>query len=50
MLAYLVGRKRMAGPLAGLRRRLTAHSAVVTATLLVLIGVVLISQGLSGLL
>jgi hypothetical protein len=39
----------MAGALESLRRWLTANSAVVTATLLLVIGVILIGQGLGGL-
>jgi hypothetical protein len=49
VLAYAVGRRRMAGPLESLRGRLNAHSAAVTAVLLLVIGVVLIGQGLRGL-
>jgi threonine/homoserine/homoserine lactone efflux protein len=48
VLAYAVGRERMTGPLELLRSWLTVHSRVVTATLLLLIGVVLIGQGLRG--
>ena len=48
VLAHLVARRRMAGPLEALRTWLTVHSAVVTATLLLVIGVVLIVQGLGG--
>jgi hypothetical protein len=43
-----VGRERMTGPLELLRSRLAVHSRVVTTTLLLLIGVVLIGQGLRG--
>jgi hypothetical protein len=39
----------MAGPLKSLRGWLTAHSRVVTPTLLVVIGVVLVGHGLAGL-
>jgi threonine/homoserine/homoserine lactone efflux protein len=46
VLADGMGRKRMTGPLESLRGRLTAHSAPVTATLLLAIGIVLIGQGL----
>ena len=49
VLAHLVGRKRMTRPLEALRRWLTVPSAVVTAMLLLVIGVVLIVQGLGGL-
>ena len=48
VLAYAVGRERMTGPLESLRTWLTVHSRVVTATLLLLIGVVLTGQGLGG--
>jgi hypothetical protein len=48
VFAYALGGRRMAGPLESLRRWLTAHSAAVTATLLLVIGVVLIGQGLGG--
>jgi hypothetical protein len=43
------GPQALAGALASLRGWLTAHSACVTATLLLVIGVVLIGQGLGGL-
>jgi threonine/homoserine/homoserine lactone efflux protein len=49
VLAYAVGRQRMTGPLESLRRRLTAHSAAVTVSLLLVLGVVLIAQGLRGM-
>lgn len=49
VLAHLVGRQHMTRPLEALRRWLTVRSAVVTATLLLVIGVVLIVQGLRGL-
>ena len=49
VVAYAVGRRRMAGPLESLRRWLTAHSATATATLLLLIGIVLVLQGLGPL-
>jgi threonine/homoserine/homoserine lactone efflux protein len=48
VLAYALGRERMTGRLESLRSWLTVHSRVVTATLLLLIGVVLIAQGLRG--
>ena len=48
--AYAVGRKRMAGPLESPRGWLTVHNGAVMATLLLLIGVVLIGKGLGGLL
>lgn len=49
VVAYAVGRRRVAGPLGSLRRWLTAHSAPATATLLLVIGLVLVLQGLSPL-
>jgi threonine/homoserine/homoserine lactone efflux protein len=48
--AYAIGRKRMAGPLESLHTWLTAHNGAVMATLLLVIGVVLIGRGLGGLL
>jgi len=50
VLAHAVGRRRMAGPLASLRRGLIAHSSVVTAALLLAIGLVLLGQGATGVL
>jgi threonine/homoserine/homoserine lactone efflux protein len=50
VVAYAVGRKRMAGPLESLRGWLTAHDVAVMATLLLVIGVVLVGKGLGGLL
>jgi hypothetical protein len=50
VIAYAIGRKRMAGPLESLRAWLAAHSGAVMATLLLVIGVVLIGEGLGGLL
>lgn len=50
VLGYAVGRKRMAGPLEALHSWLTAHNGAVMATLLLVIGVVLIGKGLGGLL
>jgi hypothetical protein len=50
VLAYAVGRKRMAGPLVSLRGWLTLHNVAVMATLVLVIGVVLIGKGLGGLL
>jgi threonine/homoserine/homoserine lactone efflux protein len=49
VVAYTVGRKRMAGPLESLRTWLTAHGVTVMATLLLVIGAVLIGQGLGGM-
>jgi threonine/homoserine/homoserine lactone efflux protein len=48
--AYAVGRTRMAGPLESLHSWLTEHDHAVMATLLLVIGVVLIGKGLGGLL
>ena len=48
VLAYAVGRARLTGQLQALRTWLGTHSAPVTAALLLVIGVVLIGQGLSG--
>jgi hypothetical protein len=48
VFAYALGGRRMTEPLEWLRRRLTAHSAAFTVTLLVVLGVVLIGQGLRG--
>jgi hypothetical protein len=50
VLGYAIGRKRMAGPLESLRGWLTVHNVAVMATLLLVIGVVLIGKGLGGLL
>ena len=50
VVAYAVGRKRMAGPLESLHSWLTVHNHAVMATLLLVIGVVLIGKGLGGLL
>jgi threonine/homoserine/homoserine lactone efflux protein len=50
VVAYAVGRKRMAGPLESLRPWLTTHNVAVMATLLLVIGVVLVGKGLGGLL
>jgi threonine/homoserine/homoserine lactone efflux protein len=45
VMAYAVGRKRMAGPLESLRGWLTVDNVAVMATLLLVIGVVLIGKG-----
>jgi threonine/homoserine/homoserine lactone efflux protein len=45
VVGYAVGRTRMAGPLESLRGWLTTHSAAVMATLLLVIGVVLLGKG-----
>jgi len=50
VIGYAVGRKRMAGPLESLRGWLTTHNQAVMATLLLVIGVVLIGKALGGLL
>ena len=49
VLAYAVGGTRMTAALESLRRWLTLRGAVVTATLLLTIGLVLIVQGLGAL-
>jgi len=49
VLAYAVGGTRMTAALESLRRSLTLRGAVVTATLLLTIGLVLIVQGLGAL-
>jgi hypothetical protein len=49
VLAHAVGRRRMAGPLESLRGRLTAHSRAVTVVFPLLVGVVLVGQGLRGI-
>lgn len=50
VLGYAVARKRMAGPLQALHGWLTMHSGAVMATVLLVIGVVLLGKGLGGLL
>jgi len=50
VLAFAVSGGRMTAALEALRSWLTVRGAVVTATLLMAIGVILIGQGLSGLL
>jgi hypothetical protein len=50
VLAHAVGGVRIARPLRSLRGWLTAHSAAATASLLGVIGVVLVVQGAGGLL
>jgi Sap, sulfolipid-1-addressing protein len=50
VVGYAIGRKRMAGPLESLHVWLTAHNAAVMATLLLVIGAVLVGKGLGGLL
>ena len=49
VLAYVVGGTRMTAALESLRSWLTVRGAAVTATLLLAIGLVLIGQGLAGL-
>ena len=49
VLAYAVGDTRMTAALQSLRRWLTARGAVVTAMLLLAIGLALLGQGLGGL-
>ncbi len=50
VLAYAVGRKRMARPLESLHTWLAAHSAAVMTTLLLVLGVVLVGKAVGGLL
>jgi threonine/homoserine/homoserine lactone efflux protein len=50
VVAYAVGRKRMTGPLESLHTWLTAHNVAVMVTLLLVIGAVLIGQGVGGML
>jgi threonine/homoserine/homoserine lactone efflux protein len=50
VIGYAVARERMAGPLEHLRGWLTVHDGAVMATLLLVIGVLLVGKGLSGLL
>ncbi|GAB3308020.1 hypothetical protein GCM10027451_16630 [Geodermatophilus aquaeductus] len=50
VLVHSVGRRRMAGPLEALRGWLVAHGTAVTVGLLLLLGVVLVGQGLGGLI
>ena len=49
VLAHAVGRTRMTGPLQLLRGWLTAHGVTTAATLLLVLGVVLVGQALGGL-
>lgn len=49
VVAHSVGRRRMAGPLEALRGWLVAHGTAVAVGLLLLLGVVLVGQGLGGL-
>jgi hypothetical protein len=49
VLAGVLRRERMAGPLDALRGWLTVHNAVVSAALLLGLGAALVGQGLSGL-
>jgi len=49
VLAYLTARSKMAGPLDRLRGWLTQNNATVMAVLLVVIGVVLLGNSISGL-
>ncbi len=50
VLGYAVARTRMAGPLEALHAWLTTHNSAVMATLLLVIGTVLLGKGLGGLL
>jgi hypothetical protein len=49
VLAYAVGGEHVAGRLESLRGWLTVHGRVVTPVLLLVVGVVLVGQGLAGL-
>ena len=49
VIGYLTARTKMAGPLESLRNWLTQNNATVTAVLLLVIGVVLLGKGISGL-
>ena len=49
VIGYLTARSKMAGPLDSLRNWLTQNNATVTAVLLLVIGVVLLGKGISGL-
>ena len=49
VIGYLTARSKMAGPLESLRNWLTQNNATVTAVLLLVIGVVLLGKGISGL-
>jgi threonine/homoserine/homoserine lactone efflux protein len=49
VIAYLVAAGRMSGPLESLRKWLQDNNATVMATLIVVIGAVLVGKGVSGL-
>ena len=49
VVGYLVAQQRMQGPLDELREWLTLHNSAVMAVLLLVIGVVIIGNGLAGL-
>ena len=49
VIGYLTARSKMAGPLDSLRNWLTQNNATVTAVVLLVIGVVLLGKGISGL-
>ena len=49
VIGYLTARSKMAGPLESLRNWLTQNNATVTAVVLLVIGVVLLGKGISGL-
>ncbi|MGB3438960.1 MAG: GAP family protein [Actinophytocola sp.] len=49
VLAYAVGRKRMARPLESLHTWLAAHNAAVMGTMLLVIGFVLVGKAIGGL-
>jgi threonine/homoserine/homoserine lactone efflux protein len=49
VIGYMTARSKMTGPLESLRNWLTQNNATVTAVLLLVIGVVLLGKGISGL-
>lgn len=49
VIAYLVAAERMSGPLESLRKWLQDNNATVMATLILVIGVVLVGKGVGGL-
>jgi hypothetical protein len=49
VIGYMTARSKMTGPLESLRDWLTQNNATVMAVLLLVIGVVLLGKGISGL-
>jgi hypothetical protein len=49
VIGYLTARSKMAGPLDSLRSWLIHNNSTISAVLLVVIGVVLLGKGISGL-